>query len=80
MVKVEARKGESGERLLQRFKRLVNKEGILKELKKRARYEKPSEKRRRAAKERVKALRKAESKKREGHVRKERSKRRRTSE
>lgn len=71
VVKVEARKGESGERLIQRFKRAVNKEGILKELKQRARYEKPSEKKRRREKERIKALRKAERKKKEGYVPKE---------
>jgi len=66
MVKVEARKGESGEKLLQRFKRLVNKDGILKEWKKKSRYEKPSEKRRRKEKERIKNLRKAERNKKEG--------------
>lgn len=74
MVKVEARKGESGEKLIQRFKRLVNKDGVLKEWKQRSRYEKPSERRRRKEKERVKNLRKAE-RKQKGHVRTKESRR-----
>lgn len=68
MVKVEKCKDESDEKFLQRFKRAVNKDGVLKDLKRRSRYEKPSERRRRKQKERIKALRKAERKKREGHV------------
>jgi len=62
-VRITARPGESPDRLIQRFKRTISKEGILKEFKKRKYYEKPSEKRRREAKERKKALRKALMKK-----------------
>lgn len=61
MVKVVARPGESVERLIQRFKRICNKEGILKELKRRQYYEKPSERRRRKSKERVKNIHKAQA-------------------
>jgi len=45
------RPGETPERFLQRFKRLCAKEGILKELKQRRYFEKPSERERRRAKE-----------------------------
>ena len=57
-VRVAARPGENPDKLIQRFKRICSKEGILKEIKKRKFYEKPSEKRRREAKERAKAIRK----------------------
>jgi len=57
-VRVALRPGENADKLIQRFKRACSKEGILKEIKKRSFYEKPSEKRRRLAKERRKALRK----------------------
>ena len=58
-VRITARPGENPDRLIQRFKRAISKEGILKEVKKRKYYEKPSEKRRREAKDRIKAIRKA---------------------
>jgi small subunit ribosomal protein S21 len=58
VLKVAIRTGESPEKFLQRFKRLCSKEGILKEIKKRAYYEKPSERRRRRAQEQIKGLRK----------------------
>ncbi|HNR98652.1 MAG TPA: 30S ribosomal protein S21 [Planctomycetota bacterium] len=57
-VRVAARPGENPDRLIQRFKRICSKEGILKEVKKRRFYEKPSERRRREDKERVKSIRK----------------------
>ena len=47
MPQIEIRKGESIERALQRLKRKINKEGILKQLKAHRHYEKPSEKKRR---------------------------------
>ena len=56
-VRVAARPGENPDRLIQRFKRICSKEGILKEVKKRRFYEKPSERRRREDKERVKSIR-----------------------
>ncbi len=58
MIKISIRSGESPERFLQRFKRVCSKEGLLKEIKKRSYYEKPSERRRRRLKEQKKALRK----------------------
>ena len=58
MIKVAIRAGESPEKFLQRFKRICTKEGVLKEIKKRAYYEKPSDRRRRREKEQAKAIRK----------------------
>ena len=47
MPRVEVRPDESLERALKRFKRKLEREGILKELKAKKHYEKPSERRRR---------------------------------
>ncbi|MBN1418014.1 MAG: 30S ribosomal protein S21 [Planctomycetes bacterium] len=58
MIKVTIRSGESPDKLIQRFKRICSKEGVLKEIKKRSFYEKPSVKRRRRVKEMQKQLRK----------------------
>jgi len=58
LIKISIRSGEAPERFLQRFKRIISKEGILKEVKKRSYYEKPSERRRRRIKEQKKAIRK----------------------
>ncbi len=46
MSRVEIREHESLEKALRRFKRKIEKEGILKTLKARKHYEKPSEKKR----------------------------------
>jgi small subunit ribosomal protein S21 len=59
-TRIEVRRGEPIDRAIGRFKRQVNRDGVLKELRKRSRYEKPSERRRRKAKERLKSLHKAE--------------------
>ena len=45
MPEIEIRRGESIEKALRRLKRKIDKEGILKQLKKHRHYEKPSEKR-----------------------------------
>ena len=58
MLRVTLRDGETAEKLLQRFKRSVAKEGILKEIKKRNYHEKPSQARRRRMREQEKLLRK----------------------
>ncbi len=58
MIKVAIRTGESPERFLQRFKRIISKEGVLREIKKRSYYEKPSDKKRRREKELKRAVRK----------------------
>jgi small subunit ribosomal protein S21 len=47
MIKVKLRGTESTEQLLKRFKKACEKEGLSKEMKRTAYYEKPSEKRRR---------------------------------
>ena len=52
MTKIKIRHGESLEQALRRFNREFHRAGILKELKKRERYEKPSEVKRRTTKER----------------------------
>ncbi len=53
-IRIKARGGESSEQMLRRFKKMCEKEGLTKDLKKRAFYEKPSERRRRAARKSVK--------------------------
>jgi len=50
MIKVKLRGSESAEQLLKRFKKACEKEGLTKDMKKNAYYEKPSEKRRRRGK------------------------------
>ena len=47
MPRVEVREDESLERALRRFKRMLEREGILKALKAKKHYEKPSERKRR---------------------------------
>ncbi len=46
MLEVRVKKDESIDRALRRFKKQCDKEDLIKEIKKRARYEKPSQKRR----------------------------------
>ena len=50
MIKVKLRGSDSAEQLLKRFKKACEKEGLTKDMKKNAYYEKPSEKRRRRGK------------------------------
>ena len=47
MSEIEIRKGEAFESALRRFKRKIEREGILREVRDRSHYEKPSKKRRR---------------------------------
>ena len=47
MSRVEVKSNEPLERALRRFKRKIEKEGILKQIKARKHYEKPSERKRR---------------------------------
>jgi len=47
-IRIKARSGESAEQMLRRFKKMCEKEGLTKDVKKHAYYEKPSERRRRA--------------------------------
>ena len=54
MSEVKIKKGESFESALRRFKKKIEQEGILKEVRDRKHYEKPSERKRKKAKERRK--------------------------
>jgi small subunit ribosomal protein S21 len=47
MIKIKARGNEPVEQMLRRFKKMCEKEGVNKDMKRGAYYEKPSEKRRR---------------------------------
>ena len=47
-IRIKARGGESAEQMLRRFKKLCEKEGLTKDIKKRQYYEKPSERKQRA--------------------------------
>lgn len=51
MSRVEISAGEPFERALRRFKKKIEREGVIKILKARKHYEKPSERRRRKARE-----------------------------
>ncbi|CAN5697829.1 30S ribosomal protein S21 [soil metagenome] len=46
-IRVKARSGESTDQMLRRFKKLCDKEGLNKDIKRKEYYEKPSERRRR---------------------------------
>lgn len=47
MIKVKARTGESIQQMMKRFKKMCEKEGLIKDIKRQSYYEKPSEKKRR---------------------------------
>lgn len=53
-IRIKARNGESAEQMMRRFKKLCEKEGLTKDIKKRAYYEKPSERKQRALRKMVK--------------------------
>ncbi len=48
-IRIKARSGESVEQMLRRFKKLCEKEGLTKDVKRKMNYEKPSERKRRDA-------------------------------
>ena len=54
VIRIKARSGESAEQMMRRFKKLCEKEGLTKDIKKRAYYEKPSERKQRALRKSVK--------------------------
>jgi small subunit ribosomal protein S21 len=59
MLKIRSRGNESVEQMLKRFKKLCEKEGLTKEIKRNSYYEKPSERKRRQMRKSVRqALRK----------------------
>lgn len=47
MIKVKSRSGESVQQMIKRFKKLCEKEGLIRDMKRMSYYEKPSEKNRR---------------------------------
>jgi small subunit ribosomal protein S21 len=49
MLKVKARAGESVQQMMRRFKKLCEKEGLIRDMKRNTYYEKPSEVNRRRA-------------------------------
>ncbi len=55
-IRIKARSGESAEQMMRRFKKLCEKEGLTKDIKRRAYYEKPSERKQRAARKSVKRV------------------------
>jgi len=63
MTKIKVRHGESLEQALRRFNREVLKAGILKELKRRERFEKPSEVKRMKKKEKIRKIKLSQGRK-----------------
>ena len=64
-IRIKARGGESVEQMLRRFKKLCEKEGLTKEIKRRQYFEKPSERRRRALRKSIqRAIRAKENERR----------------
>lgn len=53
-IRIKARAGESTEGMLRRFKKMCEKEGLTKDIKRKAFYEKPSERRRRSMRKSIK--------------------------
>ena len=54
MIKVKARGNESVEQMLRRFKKMCEKEGLTKDIKRNSYYEKPSERKRRQMRKSIK--------------------------
>jgi small subunit ribosomal protein S21 len=52
-IRIKARSGEGIEQMLRRFKKLCEKEGLTKEIKRRQYFEKPSERKRRAVRKNI---------------------------
>ena len=57
MIKVKARGNESLDQMLRRFKKMCEKEGLTKEIKRTSYYEKPSERKRRRMRKALKRVR-----------------------
>ena len=56
VIRIKARSNEGAEQMMRRFKKLCEKEGLTKDLKRRQYFEKPSEKRRRALRKIIKRI------------------------
>ena len=52
-IRIKTRGGESVEQIMRRFKKLCEKEGLTKDIKRKEFYEKPSERRRRDARKSI---------------------------
>lgn len=52
-IRIKARSGESAEQMLRRFKKLCEKEGLVKDIKRKEYYEKPSERARRTVRKAI---------------------------
>lgn len=57
MLKIKARSGESVQQMIKRFKKLCEKEGLIRDMKRIAYYEKPSERERRRLRKAQRATR-----------------------
>ncbi len=55
-IRIKSRAGESSEGMLRRFKKMCEKEGLTKDIKRKAFFEKPSERRRRAMRKSIKRV------------------------
>ena len=55
-IRIKSRAGESAEQMMRRFKKLCEKEGLTKDIKRRAYYEKPSERKQRALRKSIKRM------------------------
>jgi small subunit ribosomal protein S21 len=58
MIRVKARGSESVEQMVRRFKKLCEKEGLTRDIKRTSYYEKPSERRRRKTRKSLKRIQK----------------------
>jgi small subunit ribosomal protein S21 len=58
-IRVKARSGETAEQIMRRFKKMCEKEGLTKDVKRQAYFEKPSERRRRAMRKQEKRIQQA---------------------
>ena len=56
MIKVKARAGESIQQMVKRFKKMCEKEGLIRDMKRNSFYEKPSEKNRRRKRKSTRTL------------------------
>ena len=56
MIKIKAKGNESVQQMIKRFKKMCEKEGLTKDIKRNSYYEKPSERRRRRARKSLKRV------------------------
>ena len=56
MIKVKARSNESVQQMIKRFKKICEKEGLTRDIKRNSYYEKPSERRRRQLRKSIKRI------------------------